>query len=247
MQLGFFISGVAGQMAQGKLDNISNNLANANTTGYLEDRIAFSSFLSKKMSTEGAPNQTSSAFLSMNRQYISTQAGAIHHTGSDFDFAIRGDAYFRVRMNNGQEALTRAGNFKIDADGNLLTQGNLPVLTQGGSPIQLPIGEITATENGTIYVNGKVVADLGLSMLKDERQIQKVAGTLLTTPASNISEADNSVSVLQGSLEDSNVNSIKAMAQMIDTMRSYQSMMKIVEQYNQQAGLLNDRVGMVQG
>ncbi len=247
MQLGFFISGVAGQMAQGKLDNISNNLANANTVGYLEDRVAFSSHLSNKMAGEGVPNQTSSAFLSMDQQYISTEAGTIRHTGSDFDFAIRGDAYFRVRMDNGQEALTRAGNFKIDADGNLLTQGNLPVLDQSGSPIQLPIGEVSATDNGSIYVNGQPVADLGLSMLKDERQITKVAGALLTTPTSNKTDADKTVSVLQGAVEDSNVNSIKAMAQMIDTMRAYQSMMKIVEQYNQQAGLLNDRVGMVQG
>jgi len=247
MQLGFFISGVAGQMAQGKMDSISNNLANANTTGYLEDRTAFSSFLSNKMGAEGAPGKTSTSFLSMNRQYISTQAGAIHHTGSDYDFAIRGDAFFRVRMDNGQEALTRAGNFKIDADGKLMTQSNLPVLDQGGSPIKLPIGDISATENGTIYVNGKVVADLGLSMLKDERQITKLAGVLITTPASNRLKADKTVSILQGSLESSNVNSIKLMAQMIDTMRSYQSMMKIVEQYNQQAGLLNDRVGVVQG
>jgi len=247
MQLGFFMSGVAGQMAQGKLDNISNNLANANTTGYLEDRTAFSSLLSNKMGSNGAPDQTSSSFLSMNRQYVSTQAGTIRHTGGDLDFAIRGDAYFRVRMRGGNEALTRAGNFKLDADGKLLTQGNLPVLDQSGSPIQLPLGDVNASENGTIYVNGEPVADLGLAMLKDERQINKVAGVLITSPASNISEADTSVSVLQGSLEDSNVNSVKLMAQMIDTMRGYQSMMKIVEQYNQQASLLNDRVGMVQG
>jgi len=247
MQLGFFISGVAGQMAQGKLDNISNNLANANTTGFLEDRVAFSSLMSNKMGRNGTPDQTSSAFLSMNRQYVSTQAGSIRHTGNDYDFAIRGDGYFRVRMNNGQQALTRAGNFKIDADGNLLTQGNLPVLDQSGSPIKLTTGAVSATENGTIYVNGQPAADLGVTMLKDERQIHKVAGVLITTPASNLAKPDKTISVLQGSLEDSNVNSIKLMAQMIDTMRSYQSMMKIVQQYDQQAGMLNNKVGTVQG
>jgi len=247
MQLGFYISGVAGQMAQGKLDNISNNLANANTTGYLEDRTAFSSFLSNSMGRNGRPGQTSSAFPSMNRQYVSTKAGTIRHTGGDFDFAIRGDAFFRVRMNNGSEALTRAGNFKLDAAGNLLTQGNLPVLDKSGSPIQLPIGDVSATQNGQIYVNGKPVAELGISMLKNERQIQKVAGALITTPANNIAKTDKSISVLQGSIEDSNVNSVKLMAQMIDTMRSYQSMMKVAKQYDQQAGLLNNKVGVVPG
>jgi len=161
MQLGFFISGVAGQMAQGKLDNISNNLANANTTGFLEDRVAFSSLMSNKMGRNGTPDQTSSAFLSMNRQYVSTQAGSIRHTGNDYDFAIRGD-------------------------------------DQSGSPIKLTTGAVSATENGTIYVNGQPAADLGVTMLKDERQIHKVAGVLITTPASNLAKPDKTISVLQG-------------------------------------------------
>jgi flagellar basal body rod protein FlgG len=247
MQLGFFISGVGGQMAQYKLDNISHNLANANTVGYMEDRAAFSSFMSSELGREGAPEQTSSAFLSMNKQYVSTESGTIRHTGNGLDFAIRGNGYFRVRADDGQEVLTRAGNFKLDADGNLLTQGGQPVLDQGGSPIVLPRGEISATDNGTIYVNGEPAADLGIATIKDTRRIQKLAGVLLRTPADNIGEPDKGVAVVQGSLQDSNVNSILAMAQMVDTMRGYQSMMKVVEQYNQQAGLLNDKVGVVQG
>jgi len=247
MQLGFLMAGVAGEVAQNKLDTISNNLANVNTAGYMEDRSSFSSQFSNAMGREGTPDQTSAAFLSMNKQYVSTQAGSIHHTGADFDFAINGKAYFRVQLADGSEGLTRAGNFKIDADGNLLTQGNQAVLDQGGSAIQLPVGKISATNEGTIFVNGNPVAELGLSMVRDERLITKVAGVIIKTSDDNIIDADNTVSVHHGSLEDSNVNAILAMASLIDTMRSYQSTMKIVEQYNQQAGLLNDRVGVVQG
>jgi len=246
MQLGFLMAGVAGEMAQYKLDTISNNLANVNTVGYMEDRSSFTSKFSSAMGREGVPEQTSAAFLSMNKQYVSTQSGSIRNTGGDFDFAINGKAYFRIQMADGNEALTRAGNFKIDAEGNLLTQGNLSVLDKGGSPIQLPVGDVSATRDGTIFINGEPVAELGLSMLKDVRNIQKVAGVIITSPEENIIDANDSVSVHQGSLEDSNVNAILAMANLIDTMRSYQSTMKIVEQYNQQAGLLNDRVGMVQ-
>lgn len=246
MQLGFLMAGVAGEMAQNKLDSISNNLANMNTAGYMEDRSSFSSSFSNAMGREGKPSQTSAAFISLNKQYVSTQAGSIHQTGADFDFAINGKAFFRVQMADGSEALTRAGNFKIDADGNLLTQGNQAVLNNDGAAIQLPTGDVSATRDGTIFINGKAVEKLGLSMVQDERQIVKMKGVLVKTSADNLKDADGTVSVHQGSLEDSNVNAILAMASLIDTMRGYQSTMKIVEQYNQQSGLLSDRVGVVQ-
>jgi len=246
MQLGFLMAGVAGEMAQNKLDSISNNLANVNTAGYMEDRSSFSSQFSNAMGREGKPSQTSAAFISLNKQYVSTQAGSIHQTGGDFDFAINGKAFFRVQMADGSEALTRAGNFKIDADGNLLTQGNQAVLDDAGSAIQLPAGDVSATRDGTIFINGNPAAKLGLSMVQDERQIVKMKGVLVKTSADNLKDVDATVSVNQGSLEDSNVNAILAMASLIDTMRGYQSTMKIVEQYNQQSGLLSDRVGVVQ-
>jgi len=247
MNLGYYISGVASQMSQNKLDGIAHNLANVNTVGYREDRTAFSSMFSNKMGREGAPDKTSAAYLSTNTQYVSTKAGNIRQTGGDLDFAIQGNGYFRVQMADGSEALTRAGNFKLDGEGNLQTQGGQPLLDQNGSPIQLPLGKITTTDNGTLYVNGQPVAELGISMIQDPRSIQKIGGVLLRTDKGNIKPADNTIAVHQGSLEDANVNSVLAMTRIVDTMRSYQSMMKVVEQYNQISSQLSDRVGMVQG
>lgn len=255
MQLGFFISGTAGQMMQNKLDVISHQIANSNTVGYMEDRAAFSSFFSNKMGRQGAPEQTSTAYITTNRQYVNTHEGNIHHTGNNIDFAIRGDAYFRVQMPDGNEGLTRAGNFKLNSEGQLVTAGNLPVLDQNGAPITLPPGKPNVTANGDIYVDsnpnddqpGDLVASFGMAMVNDPRQLRKVAGTIVTTKPENIKPADESVSLIQGALEDSNVNSVMEMANLVNTMREYQSMMKVVEQYNQQAGLLSTKVGLVQG
>ncbi|TLS66674.1 flagellar hook-basal body protein [Mariprofundus erugo] len=247
MNLGFYISGVAGQMAQNKLDGIANNLANVNTVGYMQDRTAFSSMFSNQMGRTGAPDSTSAAYLSTNTQYISTESGNIRQTGGDLDFAINGKGYFRVQMQDGSEALTRAGNFKTDGEGTLMTQSGLKILDKNGAPVQLPIGKVSTTENGSIYVNGQPVADLGISMITDPKQMEKIGGVLIKTPQANTTPADNTISVHQGSLEDANVNSVLAMTQIVDTMRSYQSMMKVVEQYNQIASQLSDRVGMVQG
>ncbi|MDQ6992437.1 MAG: flagellar hook basal-body protein [Mariprofundus sp.] len=247
MNLGYYISGVAGQMAQTKMDGISNNLANVNSAGYMEDRTSFSSSFAGKMGREGAPEKTSAAFLSSNTQYISTQAGTIHQTGHNLDFAVHGDGYFRVQMKDGSEALTRAGNFKLNSSGNLTTQSNLNILDNNNAPVQLPIGKITITGDGTISVNNQPITKLGVAMITDTRNMQKVAGNLISTDASNITAADTSVEVRQGELESSNVNSVLAMTQIVATMRNYQSMMKVVEQYNQLSGQLSDRVGMVSG
>ena len=247
MNVGFFISGIAGQMQQNKLDGLSHNLANVNTVGYREDRTAFSSQFSSMIGREGQPEQTSASSLSLNKQYISTQPGTIQQTGNESDFAIQGNGYFRVQLENGSEALTRAGNLKLGPDGALLTQSNLPVLDNGGSPITLPVGAISSTKDGTIYVDDQAVSQFGIASIIDERRIQKLEGVLIQTPADNIAAADDSVSIHNGAVEGSNVNSILAMAELVECMRGYESMMKVVEQYNQQAGLLSDRVGVVQG
>lgn len=247
MNVGFFISGIAGQMQQNKLDGLSHNLANVNTVGYREDRTSFSSQFSSMIGREGQPDKTSASSLSLNKQYISTQAGTIHQTGNESDFAIQGNGYFRVQLQDGSEALTRAGNFKLSSEGGLVTQNDLPVLDNGGTPITLPVGAISATKDGTIYVDNQAVSQFGIASIIDERQIQKFEGVLIKTPEANIGEADANVSIHNGAVEGSNVNSILAMAELVETMRGYESMMKVVEQYNQQAGLLSDRVGVVQG
>jgi len=245
MSIGFYIAGSAGQMAQHKLNDISHNLANVNTTGYMANRSSFTTELSEQMG--GNSTQQSAAFAKFGNQFIAMEEGSIKTTGNDLDFAIQGNGFFRVALPDGSEAYTRAGNFKLDANGMLLTQGGQSVLDSGGSAIQLQAGHITANQEGALFVDGNRMADLGLVQIKDATKIEKVGDALLKTPADNINTDSAKMTVHQGSLEGSNVNAILAMTEMIDTMRSYQSTMKVVEQFNQQASLLNDRVGRIQG
>ena len=245
MQRGFFISGVASTMAQNRLDNISNNLANVNTTGYKASRSSFQTILTDNLMTN-KQNQPA-AYLSMGSQYIDTKAGVIHQTGNDLDFAIFADGYFQVQQADGTKALTRAGNFTRDANGNLMTQGGLPVLDDAGSPIALPEGEISGTSSGVILVNNEPAAQLALFTINDTANIKHAAGTLIITPEENITAAVGTVTIQHGALEGSNVNSVLAMSEMVATLRSYESTMKIVEQYNQLATQLSSDVGKVQG
>jgi len=247
MNRGFYISGVAGHMTANKLDTISHNLANVNTVGFMRDRSAFSTVLANVGA--GQSGTQAAAYMTMDHQFISPDKGLLHKTGNDFDFALRGDGFFKVQMTNpqGQTSVgyTRAGNFHIDAQGTLLTESNLPILDASDTKITLPSGTLTSTQDGKLSVNQQEVARIGLYQINDMAKVHKASGTVLETSANNVKKADSSVSLEQGVLEGSNVNSVLMMVEMMQNTRSNQSMMKLLEQYNQQEGLLNDKVGRV--
>jgi len=246
MQRGFFISGVASTMAENRLDHITHNLANVNTTGYKASRSSFKTVLTNQLGA-GFRTRSPSSYLSMGAQYIDTKAGTIKQTGNVLDFAILADGYFQVEQPDGRVALTRAGNFRLDADGNLVTQQGLPVLDDSGTPITLPPGDITGTNGGAIFVNNQQVAQLGLVKVSDSNRLQQKQGTLLLTDESNIRPAVGEVVIQHGALEGSNVNAVLAMTEMVATLRAYESSMKVVEQYNQLAGQLSSNVGKIIG
>jgi len=244
MQQGFFIAGIAGVTAQQQLNVVSQNLANVNTDGYRADRASFSTFFANQ---NGQTGQMPAAYLSDGSHYIDPAKGTFRKTDNDLDIAIEGDAYFRIRLDDGSEAYSSAGNMHMDADGNLLNNSNHPVLDSNGQPINLPPGRLEVAEDGGMKVGEIHAAQLGLVQIIDFRKVQKLNGALLKTAASNTKPADSNVQIQQGMLEGSNVNAVLAMTKMISITRNYQTMMKIVEQYNRLASQLNDRVGMTRG
>jgi len=247
MNRGFYISGVAGHMTGNKLDTISHNLANVNTAGFMRDRAAFSTILAN-MGNNGSGTKAA-AYMTMDHQFISPDKGILHKTGNDFDFAIQGQGFFKVSMVDQQgrvtQGYTRAGDFHLDAEGTLLTEGGLPILDDADQKITLPPGTLTATQDGKLSINGAEVARVGMYQIRDMSQVHKASGTVLVTDAANVQKADRSIALQQGTLEGSNVNSVLMMVEMMQNSRSNQSMMKLLEQYNQQEGLLNDKVGRV--
>ncbi len=247
MQSGFFVSGVASKMAENRLDNITHNLANVNTTGYKASRSSFESVLSDSVKGVTLNQQKPSSYLSMGTQYIDTKAGNIKQTGNALDFAIVADGYFQIQLTDGSIALTRAGNFTRDNEGNLTTQNGLAVLDNTQNPISLPDGKVSGTREGMIYVDNEQVAQLGLVTLIDETDLMQKEGTLLLTSDDNTEDAVGKIVVQHGAVEGSNVNAVLAMTEMVSTLRSYESTMKVVEQYNQLAGQLSSNVGKIQG
>jgi len=251
MDSGFFVSGVAGDMTAQKLNTIAHNLANVNTTGYMLDRTAFSTILANTNDAGKTSNKLPQAYMTMDHQYVNGDKGIIRQTGNDLDFALRGDGYFQVMTSEGggadETGYTRAGNFHLNGEGMLMTEGNLPVLDAGGSKITLQGGVITASEDGQLLVDNVEVARLGIYEIKDLSLATKASGTILKIDKTNVGVAENGVTLHQGMLEGSNVNAVLMMVEMMQNTRSNQSMMKILEQYNQQEGQITQTVGRLPG
>lgn len=243
MQYGFYLAGTATYMAHYRLNDISQDLANVNTVGYVSGRSLFRSILAQQL--QGTAAAGGKAYVVYENGFLNLEKGTLRSTGNSLDFAIQGDGFFRVGTAEGEEAYTRAGNFQIDGNGNLLTQGGLPVLDDGGSPIQLPPGKVTVNTDGEIFVEGNPVARFGLVRFKNPASVERMGGVLLKTPSSNVEQANGKVLVRQGMLEGSNVNGVMAITRLVETMRSYQAMMTMVEQFDKQSEDINRRIGSI--
>jgi len=241
MPTGNTLGVIAGNTAQAKISVINNNIANVNTAGYQKSSISFEVVMGNK--------QNGGKTTTIERQHIDMTKGIIKNTGGELDLAITGDGYFKVQTGEGF-GYTRAGSFTINNEGNLTTQGGYVLVGAGDQPINMngggtvnvtENGVITTTKNNAIEEKGKI----DVFSFNDSSEIRKMKGTVLITDEANVKKSD--AKIAQGRLEMSNVNSVIQMAEMVSTMRNFQTAMKVIERYNQQAGLINNQVGTVNG
>ena len=124
---------------------LANNLANASTQGF---RAELSTFRAVPLRGDGA---TTRVFAMEATSGHDEKAGAMQRTGRTLDMAAQGNSWFAVQGLDGTEAYTRAGAFQVSSEGTLVTSSNLPVLSDGGSPIDVPPGsEISVGSDGTV-------------------------------------------------------------------------------------------------
>lgn len=221
--------------------NIANNLANVNTTGFKKGRAVFEDLIYQNISQAGAQSTQSTEIptginMGSGVRLVATQKifaqGSIQNTGNALDVAIQGRGFFQVLMPDGSMAYTRDGTFQTDSQGQ--------VVTANGYVIQPPINVPAQTLSVTIGQDGTVSAltagataptQIGTIQLSDfinPAGLQPMGQNLFTqTVASGAAQTDNPGSsglgtLLQGSLESSNVNVVEELVNMIQAQRSYE-------------------------
>ena len=199
---------------------IANNVANISTTGFRREGLVFAEHVAR------LDREPSLSLSHGNARIADLSQAGISQTGGTYDLAIQGDGFFLVMTPEG-ERLTRAGSFTPSAEGELVTPEGYQVLDAGGAPVFAPPGaEVAIGADGTISANGEAVGQIGLWQPTDPLALRHRAGTLFDGGAV---EPVDTGRIMQGFLEESNVNPVAEIARMIEVQRTYELGQKFLD------------------
>ena len=207
---------------------LSNNLANASTTGF---RAELSTFRSVPLQGDGASTRVFA--LEATSGYRDTP-GSVQRTGRNLDAMAAGSAWFAVQGLDGTEAYTRSGAFEVNATGQMLTGTGLPVLSDGGSPIDVPPGaEVSIGSDGTItaQIAGQPASAIGrlkLATPTTEDPLVRSEDGLFRARSGDPVPQDANARLMPGALEGSNVNPVESMVGMIAASRQFEQQMRLL-------------------
>jgi len=160
--------------------------------------------------------------------------GGLQDTGNEFDLAISGEGFFRVKTPAG-ERYTRDGRFIKDALGNLTTVDGNQVLNSSGQPIKLTDGETVIAPDGTITVNGVAAGQIGVASFKEPKNELTRDGENTFTATGAPTGTDKGP-ISQGFLEMSNANPTQLMTQLVEVSRSYEAAQQMVQNQDELLG-----------
>lgn len=209
--------------------NTSHNLANATTTGF---RAQLDAFRAVPVISGGLPTR---AFVVDSTVGTDFTPGAIQNTGRDLDVAVQGKGWIALQLEDGTEAYTRNGSFRLNENGVLQTQNGINVMGDGG-PISIPPDvAVTVGGDGTVSAipttGANAVTALGRIKLVNPPEDTIVRGDdgLFRLRDGEAADADANVRVAGGALEGSNVNVVDAMVDMISLARQFETHMNLLK------------------
>lgn len=242
--------GATGMLAQQlNVDVISNNIANMNTSGYKRQRAQFQDLLYQNKVRPGATSSDVGTIVPSGIQvgagvrassvYRIHEQGAIAITENPLDIAINGKGWFQIDLPNGDTGYTRAGNFQINGEGELVTSDGY--LVDPGIVVPDNALDIVINRSGEVLVQvpNQVemvnVGQLNLAIFPNNGGLEAIGQNLfLETEASGAAiigvPGDEAFgSILQGVLENSNVNVVEEMTSLITAQRAYEMNSKVIQ------------------
>lgn len=239
-----------GMLAQQlNIDVISNNIANMNTTGFKRQRAEFQDLLYQNIERVGANSSNAGTVVPSGIQvgvgvrtagvYRISDQGALQNTGNEYDIAINGKGYFRIQLPDGDDAYTRAGSFQVDQNGQMVTPQGYPVQPA----VNIPDGaiDVLINEQGEVSVkldgqpDPQELGQLDLVIFPNEIGLEAIGNNMYLesqasgAPTVSTPGEDGYGIVLQGFLENANVNAVSEITAMISAQRAYDLNSKVIQ------------------
>jgi len=223
----------AKQIMQAQAVN-NHNIANSSTTGYRADGVAFTS---EPIYGPGYATRVNAVAGDAGTDFSS---GVLMSTSRPLDIAVNGKGFIAVRGADGKEAYTRAGDLQVTALGAVITATGFPVLSESGPLTVPPSTQVTIGTDGTVSV-----VPLGLSAAAQSqvdriklvnpstKDLQKGSDGLLRLKSGGKAKADETVTIVSGELESSNVNAAQSLVNMIELQRLYELQIKSISSTDQ--------------
>lgn len=250
-------SGMSAQLIAQEV--ISNNLANANTTGYKKDMAVNNAFNQLVISRVNDPSRSTNSNKDLDTApvigvlgtgvqpagtFTDYANGALQQTENPFDVAISGDGFFVIQTPQG-ERYTRDGSFTINTQGDLVTKDGYTVVGRRGN-VNVGAGEnLSINTDGSVIANGSLVNELMVVIPENKQSLHKVGNNLYAVNQGGAVKDAEHVQVAQGYLETSNVNVVSEMVNMLSGLRIYEANQKAIQMQDQSLGLLISDIARV--
>ncbi len=242
---------------QKRLDIISNNLANAATVGYKEDNSTSQSFdhlltLKIRDNSEGNNNRVignMSMGVKLGEVYTNYGQGSLRETNNPYDLAIEGNGFFTLsvtdKAGNENTQYTRNGSFTMTKDGHIVDEnGNYLMGEAGAIVVPTNASEVVIDKTGAVYADKVYIDNVKITDFEDYNYLSKTGDTMYKALDGAVEKPANAL-LQQGFTEQSNVNIISEMVDMISVTRAYEANQKIIKSVDQTLELAANSVGKV--
>lgn len=245
---------------QQQVETIANNVANANTPGFKKDQLTFKEYIISQ--NQGGddidlPNKTWSpedfyrshgnekAYVKLDGHFTNFAQGDLSPTSNPLDLGLRGKGFIEVLTPQGLR-YTRKGSLSISNEGRLITDQGFPVVKRRNNFEQKP--EFIVVPNRMISINGQgqifdsngPISEISIAEFKDISALHKEGEGLFINPSINNITKSLNTSVHQGFLEQSNVNVVQEMAELIKASRNFESIQNVIKTYDSIANKANN-------
>lgn len=219
------------------LEVLTNNLANLGTTGFKKQQVSYGNKPEGEVSFSELAKAINQPVVGV-RTSTDFSTGSLTPSGNPFDLALNGEGFFVVETPQGFR-YTRNGHFTMDSKGKLVSGSGYPVLSDASKPgdpkhIVLPPGLMEVASNGQISVDGIALSRLKLVAFENLDQLVRNGSTLFEARKGIITRPPDRTEVVQGYLEESNLNAVSSIAEVVSLMRSFEMLNQAIRSLSNQ-------------